>query len=160
MNALGPVVSNTTPVIHLHRIGRLPLLHRVFGLVLIPRAVAREVAAPSVAHAVNLASFPWLTIQEVVELPHAVAQGLDPGEAEAIALAMDVHASTLVMDERKGRSRAAALGVPLKGTLAVLVLAKRMGVIPLARPVMDDLVATGFRAGPSLVEAILRQVGE
>jgi predicted nucleic acid-binding protein len=128
--------------------------------VFIPRAVADEVAAPDVNNPVRLTAFPWLTIREVTSVPEAAAAGLDPGEAEAIALAAELKASTLVMDERKGRARATQLGLPVTGTLAVVVQAKRLKLIPSARSVMNELTASGFRAAPALVAAMLVQAEE
>lgn len=153
-------VSDTTPIIHMHRIGRLELLRDVFGVVIIPRAVASEVEAPDVDDIVTLADYPWFTVRDVVNVPPAVALGLDPGEAEAISMAMEVKASTLVMDERKGRARAESFGLPVTGTLAVVVLAKRMGIIPRVRPIMDALTVSGFRANPALLAMLMAQAGE
>lgn len=152
-------VSNTTPIIHLNRIGYLHLLHAVYGAMVIPRAVATEVAGPHVPNPVDLSAFSWLTVQDV-NVPAHVAHDLDPGEAAAIALTMHTNAPALVMDEKKGRARAVSLGLPVTGTLAVVRQAKRMGIIPLARPVIDALTASGFRAAPALVAEILRQAGE
>jgi hypothetical protein len=155
----GLPVSNTTPITHLHRIGYLHLLHAVHGPMVIPRAVAFELAGPHVPDPLELSAFPWLAVVDVA-VPDHLARGLDPGESAAIALAMRTHASVLVLDEKNGRTRAVSLGLPITGTLAVVGRAKLLGVIPSARVVMDALTATGFRAAPSLVAEILRQAGE
>jgi uncharacterized protein len=90
--------------------------------------------------------------------PQLAAQ--DPGETAAILLAETVHADVLLIDERIGRRVAEARGIAVRGTLGVLVQARQMGALPALRPVLDALVAEGFRIAPALIREALSRVGE
>lgn len=86
---------------------------------------------------------------------------LDRGEAEAIALAEELHADHLLIDERKGRRLARQRGVPVMGLLGVVLLAKRQGLIVSARNLLDDLDQTaGVYLSDELKNTALKKVGE
>lgn len=86
--------------------------------------------------------------------------GLGAGESEALALALELHAERVLLDELAGRKLASRLGVPVIGTLGVLLAAKRRGLIPALRESLDQLRHSGFRMDDDLFEAVLRQAGE
>jgi hypothetical protein len=123
------VVSDTSPLTALLTVGEAELLVRLFVEVVIPEAVQTELRR---SHP-NLPA--WLRVQ----LVHNVAkvrfyqQSVDRGEAEAIALAEEIRADHLRMDERKGRRLAQQHGLPVVGLLGVVLLARRRGLIPSAR---------------------------
>lgn len=109
------VVSDTSPIMNLAAVGRLELLERVFGRVVVPSAVRQELSAMGSA-ASGLASIEglsWVEARDVENrtLVDALLLELDPGEAEAIALAVELRAGLLLMDERRGRRAASALGL-------------------------------------------------
>jgi predicted nucleic acid-binding protein len=86
---------------------------------------------------------------------------LDRGESEAIALALDVNAEELLIDERLGRRKAMDLGVSITGLLGILLVAKRRGLIPQIRPIMDRLILdANFRIGANLYREVLVAAGE
>jgi len=153
------VVADTSPVLHLARIGRLDLIPAVFGNVIVPRAVWSELiqpgTRPDVVAAVQAAA--WI---EVLDDPGGQDLGLDPGETAAINLATLMHADAVLIDERRGRGVAVALGLTVIGTLGILAGAKRRHVVDRLRPIVEELRADGFWIADSLVEAFLSRLGE
>ncbi len=79
---------------------------------------------------------------------------LDAGESEALSLAKELGAIVLI-DERKGRRVAKAHDIPIIGTAAVLVKAKRMGKIAYVKPLLEQLTEQGYRLNAQLVKHIL-----
>ena len=159
------VVSDTSPILNLARIGRLDLLASLYNQVLIPPAVHAELTRPrdAVFPSLDLALFPWLILdtprdQTRVEELRAI---LDDGEAEAIVLAVERRAELLLVDERRGRRAAQTLGLRVTGLLGVLAEAKRAGLIALVKPVLDELIQDArFWIGPDLYDEVLAEMGE
>ena len=109
------VVSNTSPITNLAIIGQLDLLALMYGSVTIPQAVWHELVIKG-AHlpsAQRVAHASWLHVRAVKNqaLVQSLRQDLDPGEAEAIALALEMGADLLLIDERIGRESAQHLGL-------------------------------------------------
>jgi uncharacterized protein len=83
-------------------------------------------------------------------------RGLDAGEANAIALALELQADDLLIDERLGRQEAIRLGLSIIGILGILLMAKQRSLIPQVQPVMDALInQAGFRVSPQLYQRLL-----
>src|SRR5438876_1236088 len=123
------VVSDSSPLTALLTVGQADLLLRLFGEVVVPEAVRSELLKSHTALPV------WLRVQAVRNQAQAdlYAQSVDFGEAEAIALAQELRADHLLIDERKGRQLAARQGLPILGLLGVVLLAKRHNLVPSAR---------------------------
>ncbi len=85
---------------------------------------------------------------------------LDRGEAEVIALAQELKADLVILDERLARRHARRLGLTLTGTLGVLLKAKERGLVPAVGPLIDQLRQGGIRLGDALVAETLRLAGE
>ena len=154
-----PVVSDTSPLIALATVGLLRLLPELYGEVLIPTVVREEFEAGRRTGESAAEDLDWLatvTVERDSNLPDA----LDPGEAAAISLAIRGNAGVILLDERLGRRVATELGLPIVGTMGVLLRAKGSGLIPAVRPVLDDLVARGLWVHPALVAQVLREAGE
>jgi predicted nucleic acid-binding protein len=145
-------VADSSCLIVLERIGRLDLLPRVFGSVLIPEAVAKEVGF----------SAPWLEIRSVRNDPVEVGlrSQLGAGEAGAILLALEVAPARIVLDDRRARRAAEQLGISMIGTPGVLVLAKRRALLDQVWPVLSAMRNAGFYVGKELIEKTLRAAGE
>jgi hypothetical protein len=88
-------------------------------------------------------------------------ENIDWGEAEAIALALELKADLLVMDERRGRAVATSYGLQVTGLLGVLLQAKRNNLIPAIKPLLDQLIEQAdFRVSSQLYTTILQSAGE
>ncbi|NET59002.1 MAG: DUF3368 domain-containing protein [Symploca sp. SIO2E6] len=141
-------------------------IQQLYECIVIPTGVYQELTVePPVPGTVEVKTFPWIEILSVrdctmVEQLQNTAQ-LDVGESEAIALALEINAELLLIDEHRGRSEANRLGIRITGLLGVLVEAKHRGLIPAVKPLMDNLIATSrFRVSQSLYNQILAIVGE
>ena len=150
------VVSNSSPLIALARIQRLDLVPGIFESVLIPPAVAREIA-PSIPVLST-----WLRIQAPSVLPPAplLRRRLGAGERQALALAIELRADWIILDDLPARRSAQAAGLNVIGTLGMLVAAKRAGLLQSIRPELDALVRTSFFLSPQLYDELLRLAGE
>jgi predicted nucleic acid-binding protein len=148
----GEAVCNSTCLIALERIGQRELLPRVFPTVYAPAAVREEVGV----------AIPWLTSNEVSNLSTGTVlkMQLGDGEAQAIALALEVPGVEVILDDKKARRIARQLGLRVIGTVGILLRAKRMGVVPAIRPLLQALQTAGFRLSPALLQEALRIAGE
>lgn len=133
------VVADASPLSNLNLVGRLDLLEKLFSEELVPPAVAREVCAPGSPLPLDVSQETWIRVQAPTLAVIPETLDLDLGEREAIALALEVGANRILIDEKAGRDRACQLGLVVLGVLGVLVLAKRRGILALVRPVIDDL---------------------
>jgi uncharacterized protein len=161
------IISDTSVITNLAAIQNLNLLYQLYDRVTIPEAVYRELAEidPPVPGTLEVQTVPWIEIRqvgnsEVVERLRVEAK-LDLGESEAIALALELHADLLLIDERRGRAEANRLGVRITGLLGILVEAKQKKLIVAVKPLMDALIATSdFRVSSALYNQILDRVNE
>lgn len=159
------VVSDTTPLLYLARVGRLDVLCELYVEVVVPQTVWDELveARPDAPGVVAVRAAAWLRVVPDVSAPDDVAGVLaeiDAGEAAAIAVALGRHAELLLIDDAAGRRAAGELGVAVRGTLGVLVTAKAAGILAAVAPVIAALLAEGFRASCAVVEQALRASGE
>jgi uncharacterized protein len=159
------IVSNTSPISNLITVGEISLLQQIYSKVLIPPAVHSEltrwpVLRPSIS---SLLEADWLEIRAPtnLQLLYTLKQTLDLGEAEAIALAVELGANRLLIDERLGRSVAARYELSLRGILGILINAKQQGLIPVLKPILDRLIKqAGFRVSQALYDRTLQEVEE
>jgi uncharacterized protein len=159
------VVADTSVVINLCCVGRGDLLRQLFQDVVIPPVVATEFARL----AENSSRFVGLTLPEGIRQQAATtspallrsAVGLDPGEAAALALAVEIHADAVLLDERRGREVASQLGIRTIGILGFLLQATSAGFLLAVRPVLDDLLQkAGFWIAEPLRQQLLGLAGE
>lgn len=147
-------VSNAGPCIALARIGSLGVLPQLFQQVYLPQAVYHEIVSAGVERsgAQEIVLAPWIHRQDVQNTTavHLLRERLDRGESEAIVLALELQADVLLIDEARGRRIAEARGLKKTGTLGVLVLAKQHGLIPDIAPLLNALIASGFRMDDAL----------
>jgi predicted nucleic acid-binding protein len=159
------VVADTTPLIALSRLGLLDVLRQLYGTVVLPTEVWHELVAykPDAPGVEALRAASWLQVDASADASPLLAglrEELDRGEAAAIALALVRRADVLLIDERDGRRSAEARGLAVRGTVGVLIAARERGILPKLRPVLDALLASGFRVDRRLYRVALELVGE
>ena len=165
---MAAVISDASVLISLASANHLELLRSLYGTVIIPGIVAREILGASGqlpgSNAVNAAlTQQWIALTEPQNhsLIMALSDTLDVGEAHAIALAAETPGSLLLIDETDGRAAAKNLGVRVTGTIGVLVRARQEGHLAALRPLLDQMiVGTQFRISRELYERTLRECGE
>jgi predicted nucleic acid-binding protein len=163
---IGLVIADAGPLIGLSRIGRLNLLHRLYGTVLMPPAVEAELCLaeprPGVAPLIEAVTDGWLEVAPPSPSADLLKLKLllDAGEAEALELANQRGCRFVLMDDRRGRNIARHWNIPIAGTGAVLLAAKSGGLIHAVAPAIEELGAARYRLGPGLIAALLRKAGE
>jgi predicted nucleic acid-binding protein len=151
------VIADATPLHYLILIHQAELLPRLFDRVLIPPAVFDElqhVETPdSVRHWIGHPPV-WLRIQSLRAAPDPSLNYLDVGEREAIALAEEIHADQLLLDEVEARREAARRNLTFIGTLGVLREGARRELLDL-RATLAELQGTSFYVDPALIRSLL-----
>jgi predicted nucleic acid-binding protein len=153
------VVTDTSPLFYLLSIGQFDLLPTLFGKVLVPDAVHNELCHPAAPALVRewAASPPlWAVITPVEILGDAALLPLGAGERAAISLALSRRADLILMDERKGARIALNYGVEVVGTLGILALGARRGMVDLADS-FARLKGTNFRYRQGIMDSLLDQ---
>ena len=160
------IVSDTTPIIALMKAERLEILGRLFKEVHLPRAVHKELVANSLYYkeAKLIEECPFLRVCDAANIQHVSAlretMGLDAGESEAIALAMEQRADLLLIDERKGRQTAKRMGVRITGTVGVLLRAYDKGLLSREEVMgcMEKFNLANIRIGRELHATVVRHL--
>lgn len=159
------VVADTSVLLNLCRIREERLLLGLFHSVQIPPAVRLEFVKHSLDHHrfLGLAIPNWVRERRPQIIPAEVTgcPGLDAGEAEALALALEIRADAVLLDELAGRHAAVRLHLPYVGTVGILIRAKRSGLIIAVQPLIEQLEQeAGYWISPRLRTEILRLAGE
>jgi len=153
------VVADTSPIFYLLSIAHIDLLPQLFGKVFVPDAVYKELCHPAAPPLVRdwVAELPaWADVTAVEAIDDATLQPLGAGERAAITLALSLHADLILIDERKGTAVALGKGFGVTGTLGVLSLAARRGLVDLADS-FARLKRTNFRYRQKIMDDLLRQ---
>ncbi len=156
-------VTNASPLILLARGGYFELLALAGTPVLVPRQVADEIdrrgATDVTARAVREA--PWIRIIDLVAVPPVVqAWDLGPGESAVLGWAHQHPGTEAIIDDLAARRCARVLGISVRGTLGLVLLAKQRAKIPLARPVVEALRREGMYLSDQIVNDAVALVGE
>ncbi|BAU10854.1 hypothetical protein LEP3755_13460 [Leptolyngbya sp. NIES-3755] len=159
------VVSNTSPIFYLSAIGHLDLLRQLYGEIVIPTTVFNEITdvGNTDASARVVPTLTWIKTRSAINqaFVDTLRAELDPGEAEAIALSVELNVDRLLMDERLGRAAAMRVGLQVTGVLGILVAAKRNNLIQEVKPLLDALIErVGFWIDARLYAEVLQTVGE
>jgi predicted nucleic acid-binding protein len=154
------VVADTGPLHYLILLDHAELLHRFYGEVVVPDAVATELSSPSAPNTVRdwiSRAPPWLRVTAVeAARVQEVTDELDLGERAAIALATANHADLLLIDEAAGRAEAKRRNLRVTGTLGVLRAAAERGLVNVPE-LVARLKATTFYADEALIKSAFDQ---
>jgi predicted nucleic acid-binding protein len=153
------VVSNSSPLIALAKIGKLHILRDLFGKITIPKAVWHEVVVKGKGKpgAEEVEKAEWIKVREVEDiLSVEVLKGeIEVGEAEAIVLAKELNADLLIMDESIPRVIAESIGLRVVGSLAILYIAKKRGLIDEDfDEIVKELRAKGVRFSDDVINRL------
>jgi predicted nucleic acid-binding protein len=158
------VISNSSPIIHLTKVGRLDLLHELYDVVVVPSAVYAECLSEGKdrVEIEIIKRADWLQVAPVSNhlLVRLLMTELDDGESEVIALALERKAELVLLDDADAREKARIYALNMTGTLGVLLRAKHEGKILVFRDILDQLIQTGFRIHPRLRKRFLEEAGE
>lgn len=157
------VVCNTSPLQYLHQIGRLDIIPALVGSIVVPPAVQAELEA-GIAKGLDLPQLEhlkWVRIQAPIGVKAAsLITDLGPGESQVLMLALEMPGSIALLDDALARRVATAKGIPIKGTLGLLLDAKRAGHLPAVKPSLDRLQELGFYLAQQTRDAVLKLAGE
>ena len=157
-----PVITNSTPLIAFWSIQRLDILKSLFGEIWIAPAVEREFTAiESEQRKRALAENDWIKVVQLIQPGRVNAfVGLDIGEAETLALAEEMEARLVLLDERKARRYAQQLKLKISGSMGILLLAKEARIIAAVSPVLEEIQEAGLYISTDLMNRILVLAGE
>ncbi len=161
------VISDTTPIISLLKADRIDLLQKLYGIVLIPKAVYRELTEnkkfADEAEVIKTLDFLHTIMVKNIKSVNVLRSvtGLDEGESEALIMYDEQKADLLLMDEHKGRSVAKQLNIRHIGTAGVLMLAYDKGFIQAAevKSCLDLMIANAIRLDKKIYNVVMEHVG-
>jgi len=156
------VVANSSVLIFLSKIGLLGILRKLFEEVFIPDAVYREVVIeggerPGATEVKNASWIRTISIKDHAFANH-LKQEIDDGEAEAIVLALEIKADAVLLDDADARRIARTLGLNVKGTIGVLLLAWRRGLLDDIKEKIEELMEKGYRLHDKIYRKLLEEI--
>ncbi len=150
------IVADTSPLNYLVRIDQIEVLKSLYQRIAIPSAVLAELLNDGAPQEVKdwASDLPlWVQLYSGITVPFKVSGSLDAGEREAIALALQLRAPAVIIDETEGRAEAQHHGIRVIGTLGILRDAAAIGVLDLGEA-LDRLLQTNFKVAPELLARI------
>ena len=159
------VVADTSPLTALLHLNKLHLVIDLYQSVYVPNTVANEmrelVSFGYDVSFLNDKEHYFIRSANNTQLIEELCKVLDPGEAEAIVLAKEVHADLLLIDEKLGKEIAVKQNIKCKGVIGLLIDAKAQGFIPELKPLLHDLVSNlKFRISENIFNLALKKAGE
>ena len=157
-----PVIINNSPLVFLWILNLLPLLRELYTDVWIPEDVQEEfLRTETMARRSSLDNAPWIRTVSLADPQSASVYGrLDQGEASVLALAKEHDAHLVIIDEKKAREEAKRIGLPVRGTVGVLLEAKKKGLIDAIKPLLETLHDNGMYLEQSFIDDVLQLAGE
>ena len=157
------LICDASALIALHQVGLLHILPALSSTVIVPAAVAQELAAGRSEgyDLLDVAAHDWMNIRSPAACPALPSQQqLGPGESQVLWLALEIPSSVAVLDDGPARRVAGQLGIAFTGTLGLLLDAKKRGLIAAVAPVLDELDRHNFNMSPRIRESILKAASE
>ena len=155
------LVADSSALIALAACDALDLLEKLFGRVVVPEAVFREINCGGKGQADQLYGFLDGKVVPIDPAYPALLDGFcDPGEAEAMVLYHQLRADRLLIDDRRGRRMAKINRITIIGSLGTLLAAKRAGLIPEVKPRIHAMMDAGIHISPALMAMVLESSGE
>ena len=158
------VVSDSTILIGLVKIGKLHLLREIFSKIFIPEEVFKEVVERGKGKPGSkvIKEAAWIEVKPVKDKIQVsfLLGSLEKGEAEVLVLARELEADLILLDEEKARKSAVIAGFEIMGLLGLFILAKNLGLIYEVRPLVDELMIKKFRISDIIIEKTLKKAGE
>jgi predicted nucleic acid-binding protein len=154
---------NTSPLIFLTKGGFLNLLQIISPEIIVPQAVETEIQAYGETDitATAIAKTSWLVVTETPPVPAIIqAWDLGAGESAVLTWAYGNPAAEVIIDDLAARRCAIALGISVRGTLGIVLIAKQQGIIPYARPVVEKLRLCGMYLSDKVINQALLLVDE
>ena len=146
----GIIVSDTSCLILLDKLGRIDLLQSLFNKITITDIITNEFGK-------ELPDFIEIRNPQEKNYQRILETFLDPGEASAFALAIEINDSLLIIDDLKARREAKQLKLNFTGTIGILILAIEKGYIENVSVLIDDIKATNFRISEKYVDEIIKR---
>ena len=156
-------IVNASPLILLAKAGQLELLRAGVPEILVPDAVLREVSArgPDDPVLQEVQQAAWLKLVPAPPTPPEVlVWDLGDGESSVLSMALQDPGCEAILDDREARRCAQVLGIGTRGTIGLIILARQLGTIPAARPVLEQVRRAGLFATDDLVRRAPDLVGE
>ncbi len=147
------IISDTSCFIILTNIGEFELLHKVYGEIITTIDIATEFGE-TLPDWVEIVKVTDTYKQQLLELQ------IDKGESSAIALALEIPESTVILDDIKARKIASRLGINYTGTIGVIIKAKLKGIIPSIKPILEKIKQTDFRISVDIELQALKEANE
>ena len=158
------VIVDSTPLIARCNIGKLDILKKLYGEIIIPLAVYNEISAKgdSICKKEVDASLEWIQIGQIknnlAKLMYKTQ--LHDGEVEVMILAQEENADLVIIDDKNAKKHAKYLKLNVTGTLGVLIKAKQLGFIQTLKPLLYELSNSGIYISSELIQLCLKQVNE
>ncbi len=157
------VIVNSTPLIILCNIGKLEILKELYGAIMIPQAVYAEVTAKKDSACQQIVSADWIHVEQIQDQSDKMMykSRLHEGEVEVMILAQESKKVDLVViDDNAAKKTAKYLGLPVTGTMGVLLKAKKRGVVKEIRPILESMKERGFYISGEIERLVLEQAEE
>ena len=147
------IISDASCLIVLEKVDALSLLYDLYGSIYVTPEILGEFDRPIPS---------WIVVRSVKDTSKIdlLELQVDRGEASALVLALEMGECLVIIDDLKARKIANKLNIKITGTIGILIAAKRKGIIPSVKPLLNKIKATNFRISIEMENEALRLAGE